>query len=281
MKSLRCAFTVLFLFAGINAAYSLDVTLGVSAWYVWWSPSLENLFRGEDNPINTNFPGTGAAYNDRFESNPHLMAGPILNMKFSERWNLGFVILMSQEYTIESSYNVYRAAGPETYTARQDMTLRRYDGDLTVNYRIGSGFCLFGGLKYMRWDGTGTYHVDSDLGFTSHTESEILGQTFGPAMGLSFSLPLTGMLFFTASASGIYMKSNTEQTDITTIPSYGKKIIKESPYFIGYNSMAGFGYYISSLQSTLIIGGRYQYLKKEDSPRDLFYGITATVLYHF
>lgn len=286
MKAFRCVLIALSLLFGITSAYSLDMSLGVNIWYLHWSPNFENDFRGEDNDITANVPGAGAAYNDRFESNPVLMAGPVLNLKFSERWSLGFVMLVSQDYTIESSYNVTESISPETFTARYDFTFRRYDSDLTANYRITTWLGFFAGFKYLRWDGTGNVDINTSntsYSSTSHTDTEVDGQAFGPALGLSISVPLIEMLYFTASASVLYMKSKEEFWQSLT-ENAGPPVTTSSDDtfdYRGFNSMAGLGYYFTSLRSTLIIGGRYQYLKFEDDPRDVFYGVTATVMYLF
>lgn len=285
MKSLRCALTVLFLLAGITAAHSLDMSIGVNIWYLRWNPNMENGFRGENNGITAANPAImSAAYNDRFESDPRIMAGPVLNLKFSERWSLGFVMLVSQVYTIRSSYDVLETLTPETYTSRYDFTFRRYDGDLTFNYRVTSRFGIFAGFKYLRWNGTGDVDVTSSLGSnSSHTDTEIDGQAIGPALGLSISVPLTGMLYFTASASVLYMKSKEEFWQSVRENANPPVITSsdDSQNYHGFNSMAGIGYYFNALRSTLIIGGRYQYLKIKGEQRDAFYGITATVMYHF
>ncbi len=239
------------------------------------------MLRGEGNYITAADPDNNSpAYNDSFTTNPHFMAGPVLNMKLSERLSLGLVLLLSQHYTLESSYTVKNPA--ETFTAHNYMKFRRYDSDLTANYRIGSGWTVFLGLKYFRWEGTGSFDVLTSSGaYFFYLENDVLGQALGPALGFSYSRPIVEMLFFSASFSGIYMKGKTTQTDVRTIPSYDKEVMKEDRSFIGYNCMAGLGWYFESLRSTLIIGGRVQYLKMDDDPRDLFYGITATVLYSF
>lgn len=283
MKSLRCTLTVLLLLAGISNAHSLDVTLGVSSWYVWWSSSLEDKFRGEDNQITATVPNAGEAYNDSYESDPHLMVGPVMSIKFSETWSLGIVLLISQQYDIQSSYDV-NVPGSDTQRTTTDARFRRYDGDLTVNYRIGSGFGLFAGIKFLRWEGDISQDITSASNtYTAHVESSLTGMAAGPAVGFSCTRMLSDTLFFTISISGVVMMSDFEQENVIsdTLSPTRKEIQKDDETYYACNSIAGVGWYIESLKSTLIIGGRFQYLDNVNDPRDLFYGITATALYHF
>mgnify|MGYP001078045140 CR=1 FL=1 len=164
------------------------------------------------------------------------------------------------------------------------MTFRRYDSDITANYRVASWLVVFGGAKYLRWDGTGNVDVSSSpAGYFSHTDTIILGQALGPALGLGLTVPLVEALHLAASASFLYMKSRGEQ-EISLSENAGPFVTTtthDSPVYHGFNCMAGLGYYFDSLQTSLIIGARYQYLKNRDNPPDTFSGITATAVYSF
>jgi hypothetical protein len=285
MKTLRGAFIVAFLLSGIIPAYPVDVSLGATAWYVRWSPNFENKLRGKGNGITASAPANmSGAYDDRFEADPVFMGGPVLNLKLSGRWSLGLVALMSQEYTITSSYRVDQAVPADTFTSKSDMTFRRYDSDITANYRVASWLVVFGGVKYLRWTGTGDVDVADGLAaYFSHTDTENLGQALGPALGLGLTVPLVEALYLTASGSFLYMRSKEEQ-EISLSENAGPFVTTtthDSLVYSGFNGMAGLGYYLGSLQTSLIIGARYQYLKNGDNPKDSFSGITATVVYSF
>ncbi len=58
------------------------------------------------------------AYGDRFSADPKFMAGPVLNLKFSRRWSLGLVALMSQEYAMTSAYKVDQTVPAVTFTSK-------------------------------------------------------------------------------------------------------------------------------------------------------------------
>lgn len=287
MKRMCISLTVVFLLAGFTAAHAVNVSLGVNAWYLKWSPNFEDDFRGEGNAITANNPSImSGAYNDRFEADPVFMAGPVLTLGFSEQWSMGLSVLVSQDYTIESSFNVLDTASPETFTQRYNVEFRRYDCDLTLNYRILSWFGIFAGLKYLRWDGTGSIDVNTSntaYSYTSRTDIEVLGQALGPALGLSVSWPLWNDFFLTASASLLYMKSK-EETQSTLTENAGPPVessTKDDFYYHGYNGMLGIGYRMIAMRTTLLVGGRYQYLNTEDQPRDVFYGVTMTAMYTF
>ena len=283
MNLSRTILAAMFLMGCISTSHALDVSLGVNTWYLAWQPSFEENFRGEGNGITAADPiNNGPAYNDRWETQPGFMFGPVVNLRFSDQWSLGFVLLFSQEFDVESSYNVDAPA--YTNDARYELVFRRYDGDLTINFRVGFGFGLFGGIKYLHWKGSGTYDITTSPDvYTSHTDIDIDGWATGPALGLSFARPIVGMLFFTASASGLLMKSRQEDRVVSSdsLLSYSDNTTEKKYWSRGFNGMAGFGYYLASMRSTIILGGRYQYLRNEDDPRDIFYGVTVTAMYTF
>jgi len=276
---------MVFLLAGFTAAHAVNVSLGVNAWYLWWLPNFEDNFRGDGNAITAADPANySQAYGDTWTLDPGFMVGPVLTLQISEQWSLGLIALFSQEFTVESSYKIDAPIYAYTNTARHTLNIRRYDGDLTVNYRISPGLGLFGGFKYLQWDGSGTYDITTIPNvYTAHTDHTTEGRQTGPALGLSFAHPLAGTLFFTASASGLLMRTREENRVVTTdtTPSYSDVTTKKKYWSRGFNGMAGLGYHIASMRSTLLIGWRYQYLRNEDVPRDIFYGVTATAMYTF
>lgn len=280
MKQCICFIAVSIVFVFATASYSMDVNLGVNVWYAVWLPEFEKSFRGEDNAITASNPGVfSPAYGDSFTADACLMAGPVIGLRFSDRLSIGLVFLMSTDTDVDSSFKV---TGPDTYTMRYDFTFWRYDGDLTATYLTDMGIGIFGGLKYLRWENTGNIDVTTaSTTYSSHTDAEVTGQAMGPALGLNYSRTITGMLFFTGSLSAMFLKSKEVQ-DNSLSENGGPAVDNDreiSPDFIAFNCTAGLGYFFSSFETTFILGGRCQYMKNEDQPRDIFYGVTLSAVY--
>lgn len=298
MKTFKKSVTIAALLictAGLQAA---DVNLGLNTWYSWWWPDIAGSFRGEDNGITAIDPSRNSrAYNDTFSVDPCLMAGPLLSVRFSEKWILGFVLLVSLDCKTKGRYDVFHdddfAGWDFTYTQANEMTFRRYDGDVTLAYRLNGSFSIFGGFKYLRWDGSGSGDLTTDgsvnYTYDSHTESEVTGRSIGPAIGLNYALPLTGMFFLTASGSLLALYTFSEQDLTTEWTQYingsgtttGGSSTNESDksYYLGFNATTGIGCYFDSLNTTLILGGRCQYLRKEGQDPEIFCGITFSAIY--
>lgn len=281
MKKIAFISTFFFLISG--TLYAAEVTLGITTWYLRWEPRFENEFRGEGNGITASDPiNNSPEYNDHFTYPRDFMIGPLASIRLNETWSIGLVLLIARGVEAEGSYNVDNIPSGTTYLAKYDMSYDRYDSDLTFTCRIGSGFGIFFGVKYLRWHGTGEGNVISSTDVqVYHVDIDNTGQSFGPAVGVNFAAPLIGMLFFTSSLSGIVMKVwDEDDNKIVSILSGESRENNITSYFYsGFNVTAGLGYYITPLRTTVTLGGRFQYLKSEDTPRDLFYGITAAVTY--
>ncbi len=300
MKRYIIFLTVLMISVSTTASYSLGMNAGVIAWYSKWWPDFEESFRGEDNGITAINPEQNSpALNDQFSVESSFMTGPVLSIKLADRWSLGLVFLVSMNTKAEGTYDVFHddpfAGWDFTTTQSNHITLRRYDFDMTIAYILHSSFSIYGGLKYLRWDGSGGNDVTTtgsvNYSFTSHTESEVTGQNIGPALGVNFNRPLAGMLFFTASGSMLTLASFSEQkisTESTeyistsgTTNSNTSETREDSGYYLGFNITAGIGYFFESISSTLILGGRCQYLQSPGDPADIFGGVTMTAVYSF
>lgn len=281
MKQCICFIAVSMVFVCATASYSMDVNLGVNVWYAMWLPEFEESFRGKDNAITASNPAVfSPAYGDTFTADPCLLAGPVIGLRFSDRWSIGLVFLVSMDTDVDSSFRVTGAG--DTYTMRYNFTFWRYDGDLTVTYRTDLDMGIFAGLKYLRWENTGDIDMTTDSAtYTSHTDAEVTGQAMGPAIGLNYSRTLTGMLFLTGSLSAMFLKSK-EMQDNSLSENGGPAVDNDreiSPEFIAFNFNAGLGYFFSFTGTTFILGGRCQYMKNEDQPGDVFYGVTLSAVY--
>lgn len=184
MKLLKITLSILAVLLCAAPSYPVSITAGLTAWYSMWWPEFEESFRGSDNAVTASDPeNMSSAYGDSFSADQCFMAGPVVGLKFSDRWSMGLVFLAGTDVDVTSSFKV---KGPlDTYTYHYDFSFRRYD-------------------------------------------SRSLDRNF-----------------------------------------------------FGMNAMAGVGYYFSPVSTTVILGGRLQYLNSDDEPRDIFCGVTLSAIYSF
>lgn len=176
-----------------------------------------------------------------YETDPEPLYGPVLGVDFAERWSLTSVLLMG------------------TYYAKSDMGFeehkyRRYDSDTALNYSLNRYFKVFAGFKYMRYD-----------------EPDIKQISYGPGIGMGFTLPLTDSLFAIANVSAMYLfgLQRGVYTDYTEA---------------GFNTALGLAYYITPIATTITAGVRYQVFETRSVDEDQthhFYGVTLAAVWHF
>jgi hypothetical protein len=181
-----------------------------------------------------------------YETDPEPLFGPVLGVDFAERWSLTSVLLVG------------------TYHAKNDIdpeyTYRRYDSDSALNYSLNRYFKVFAGFKYMRYD-TSSDQLDRDVKQIS----------YGPGIGVGFTLPLSDSLFAIANVSAMYL--------------FG---LQRDPWAdwveVGYNTALGLAYYITPIATTITAGVRYQNFETRAADGDTkhkFYGMTLAAVWHF
>ncbi len=186
--------------------------------------------------------------NNTMEPGSALLYGPMLALQFSENWSLSSVFL----------YGKFEPDNGPSY-------LKRYDSDSAINYALSRYFKIFAGLKFM------------GFGFSDGSH-----YGYGPAAGISFTLPLVENLFLTGNISGMYLwgthKNSGSSSGTNSEYNYNEA---------GANANLSIAYLIASTSTTLMIGGRYQYFHSKyedggDSSQDHhFYGVTASAIYSF
>lgn len=214
--------------AGLHAA---DLSVGATGWYTAWD------YKDD-------------ASSD-VEYSPSFLYGPVLSLAMTQDINMSFVFLYG-EFDMDT--------GSET------IPIKRYDSDLTLNYRISSYFKLFLGGKY--------------VGFTWSDNGK--HQALGPGAGISSVIPIGGNFFILGYISGMYLKGS-EEGDKNR--SYNAKADE-----YGCNASLSLAYYIPAASTTVSLGGRYQQINiNYDSTENgyvsdsisRFYGVTLTAIYSF
>jgi hypothetical protein len=223
---------------GVSGAYAIGVNVGVNTWYSQWKLTPAN----------------------NFKSDPALMYGPVLGVDLSKGWSLTSVLLTGN----------FKIPVPDGNDSRN---YRRYDSDTALNYSLFKWLKLFGGVKYMRYDGKmpdGNLLLPFEDGGFTHA-------SIGPALGVGVTVPVAESLFALVNFSGMYLRGKEEQSGNPT-----EKFIES-----GYNATLSVAYYIASISTTLIAGVRYQYFTMDfnsstiPESQNRFYGITASVVYNF
>jgi hypothetical protein len=182
-------------------------------------------------------------------TDPEPLYGPALAINFSPTWSLTSVFLYGK-YDMGDSGD-----GPSD--------IDRYDSDTAINYSFNRYIKAFGGLKFMGYDWGEGDHM-----------------SYGPALGVAFTLPLIDNFYLLLNVSGMSLigKENTQNDT-------GENV--EIDYYeIGVNSNISIAYYIAPASTSIILGFRYQYFeihydKYQGDSKLSFYGATLAAVYSF
>ena len=243
--------------------YAIDMTVGATTWYAW----------GEQYNVQT-----GSTKNTLLESDPALLYGPALSVKFSDDFNLTFVFL----------YGKFKAEKNDGSGKIENSKFNRIDSDLALNYRLSNYFKLFVGAKYLSYD-----IVPNNDEITFIIKKIDPHTSYGAGLGLSATVPITGNLFGLATLSGLYLfgsDSFVKTEDMWTSPPVVHNVkIAYNEY--GFNSNLSIAYYLTEYSTVISLGGRFQYLLADykdknngvalDYIRFVIYGVTLTATYSF
>ncbi|MCL1864909.1 MAG: hypothetical protein FWF73_03765 [Spirochaetes bacterium] len=212
-----------------HKSYAVDISAGLTGWYAW----------GEQYNVQT-----GKVPNSLIESDPSLLCGPALSAKFSDDFNLTFVLLYGE-------FNAQKDDGAK----REEAKFTRIDSDLALNYRLNNYLKVFGGLKYL------SYGIVPYNEFQNFILKKINPhKSFGAGLGLSATIPITGNLFGLATLSGLYLFGNDsfvtgDMWSLTPVLHDVKLAYNE----YGFNSNISVAYYISDISTVISLGWRFQY----------------------
>ncbi|HSV95459.1 MAG TPA: hypothetical protein VLM75_00850 [Spirochaetota bacterium] len=219
-------------------AEAAGMSVGASTWYSEWE------FESQD----------GSTINSEWSP----MYGPVVGIDFAKDWSVTTVFLTGN-YKFEPS------------GIPMSINYRRYDSDTTLNYSIFKWLKVFGGLKYMRYDAR-----DSGV-VPPFGSADFKHYTYGPGLGLGFTLPLYESLFALANIS--VMRLHGKTTDNNMADTYCIET--------GYNAAVSLAYYIDSMSTTLSLGWRHQYFESNDRNTEggnsklTFSGVTLAAVYNF
>jgi hypothetical protein len=261
-------------------ARAASISAGPVAWFAWWNPVFEDSLRFKDSPVPVMI---------NYRMNPAFMYGPMLTFGTGS-WNVSAVFIMG-EYHASAKGMMLNGTGNVPMHSSQDID--KYDLDATLSYTINPVIKIFWGLKYQRY----TWSRNSTMGYTGFPALIKLDSTsnnYGTGLGISFTFNLSGNLYVLLNISSLYIL-NDIQNDQTTImlPSiYYPVDTNTTVHSFGGNATLSLAYYFDTINTTLSVGGRYQYIRylksgntnidaQIHSLRDQFYGVFVSAIYTF
>jgi hypothetical protein len=231
-----------------NTLSAASYSAGVNAWYAWIEPSFKDSFMGKKENLNhdNNFTMTEDAA---------MIYGALFSAQFTDDLAFGAVFSYGTGWECKSDY-IYNNGTSDLHVFRNMDKMQRFEGDLTLNYRLTNVFKIFFGWKYYGQRGEGNYNVYFGSTPVGNGTFNIQADSTGPGAGLTSKLNLAENLYFIVSVSGIYMKEYVE----TDVKGAKNETTKTDNYSTGPNTSANFTYVIPDTSVSLSLGGRYQYL---------------------
>ena len=243
--------------------YGMDMTVGATSWYAWGKQ-----YNSQKDNVDE--------YNSIVESDPSLLYGPAISLKFNDDFNLTFVFLYGRFESEKSEF-------------------KRIDSDLALNYKLSDYFKVFAGIKYLSY---GVIPLGENFwGAHDFRITDIDTHTsYGTGLGVSATVPIIDNLFGLATVSGLYLFGN-QKIDMYKIKFEGSPVeerkephnLKIGYHEYGFNTNLSVAYYIADWSTVISLGGRFQYIiadyKSNDiyleSVRFMIYGVTLTATYTF
>ena len=275
---------IILLFASFpGRSHALNFGAGITAYYAWWNPAWRDSF-------------------DDFKVSPSLMTGPALTLQAEN--GLSFSgLLLTDKFTGTGFKSEQRESGTGpsgSYIVKTESEYTRFDIDLTMGYQLTDWLKLFCGFKYFESNDEGGRNYEFSYGGSVYKGSSKQGNDMdgmGGGIGLSISRGLAGNLYLILQASALCMKGTAQiigyiytGKSMDKMGGFEMTERKENYMIYGGNASATLSYHITSISTSVFLGGRYQYLDwRYDSPgddpynmkSDIYYGITAGAIYNF
>ncbi len=260
---------------------AVTISAGPVVWFSWWNPIFEDQLRGKE--LSTF--GTLWAHTN-FRMNPAFLYGPVLSIGAGS-WSVSSVFTMGTFHAESRGIVIQTAPSIATLPLQTTQNVKKYDLDVTLNYRFTEMVKLFWGFKYQRYGWSSRMNTGV---FSQNIDNTI--NAYSTGFGVSLSFQITGNLYMLGNISVIYLL-NTNQFDkllfgpSLAIPSSENNM----DHGVGGNGTLSLAYFFEPISTTISLGFRYQYIRfltKRDpslsfsgNPRDQFYGVTLSAVYSF
>jgi len=264
---------IIFIAANMIILFSLSTglraatfSMGPSVWYAWWDPIFS---------IGTN----------DFEMDPAPLYGVALGLGFTN-WNFGLRVYYGQ-YEASWTQNITYSDNTRSSTRYENIEVSRLDIDFVATRKINNEFKWFLGLKiqYYETSGEGNFiyyaanPVNNEQGTIPYGIDEI---RLGPGIGLSYTANLGNSFFLIGNTSALlllyefrpnYPGYSKSQTDGNKIEKEGDEHgLKYSALAYGINLTLDIAYYASSLNTTFLLGYRFQGVRFKTNSYESEYG---------
>ncbi|MBN2158747.1 MAG: hypothetical protein JW807_05075 [Spirochaetes bacterium] len=315
MKRYKHAVVFLFIFVllfPVMAAASASISLGGTAWYVWWQPAwADNKWTGlyQWNDV------AGYWFEDAHDFKPSsaAMAGPIISISFLDRWTISTVTVLGRMnfHTRNFATGLDYIDGVAGVTNKgYSRSVLKWDSDTTIGCALHRYFKLYAGFKAQGYRYRETIHYYDFVGYPTiniiHSEGTDSVECYGPGLGVGVTVPLVENLYLLVNLSGVFLWC-TEKADQSLNDSYTftptayvfSQYYLPRGRFISYGGAASLSlaYTIDRINTTLALGGRYQLLFNRqrtgnlwsndvtmniiDRQYDHFFGFTLSAIYTF
>lgn len=307
IKSILALF--LLLSSAIPSFATTDLSIGGTAWYIWWRPAWLVARTSSEILLPFRMVTRENAWDFRTRSN--IMGGPMLSLSFLERWGISSVFVIGKfRYVAEGPSTAIGVSFPDIKEAlgfiykKYERDVVKWDSDSSLSCAINQYVKIFAGFKAQGY----TYkEIMTDFGIFEgppyiyrKLKDDVKG--FGPGLGIGITIPLTHNFFLMMNASGIALWFQ-EKIDVNTSlvndngTDYAMLLLEHKGHIFSYGGTAAMSlaYYIEKANITLALGGRYQLLyntQKQghwffndiamnivDERFDHLYGVTFSAVY--
>lgn len=303
MKKMLIAVTMTsILLAGLSSPLRAEVGFGIgaNAWYTQWIPAWNDGKLFLPPALMQNMPFSMPVNTNTFKTNPAFLYGPALSLSIN-RVSITSVFMYGRLNSL--STGSFLSLPFVMATSRYHRSIDRFDSDSTVGYRVHDAVKLFLGFKYQgyRYNEKLYYlNVTPDMEGKYDSKGRATMDSYGPGMGIGFTIPLYKNLFLLNTISVSYLFGSEKYRIHWNIlfPSDGNfwgtlaQFSDEKFNTVTGNGSLSLAYYIEQAGLTLAFGGRYQvqyYLQNAGRRKfynynhkyDHSYGGTVSVVYSF
>lgn len=259
-----------------QAVYSMNITLGMNAFYAMWAPAWGNV-------------------NGSFTSDPLLMWGPSASLSFDNGFTISVLYLQNSTNPSKARNEVQGSGHLGRYTMVLDTTIERGEIDLTAGYRLMDGLRIFAGFKNMFYNeggrrGSTDASIDMFGPYTVGSIDALYADNIGAGMGLMYYRQVLANTIFSFVVSVIYMESTIQTNSYKELGTTGviDSVSENDKYrAVGGNTSFSISYYFPGTGIMLSLGGRYQQLKYipvdngNTLEYDIYYGLMVSAGYTF
>ncbi len=290
---IRMACSLVILFCLYDPLPAADFGIGAMTYYATWQPAFTSYVKrwGGEN----------------VEAKPLYLAGPILTMKFLDDWDISAVGLFSIKSSLEEeNHDIFTFSLPASpplfgysISVESKSVITRNDIDLTIGCKVWRYIKAFVGYKFMSTrTGDSEYtiyvmHNGQTVNVDRSHKFEFDYISHAGGIGLGLALPVVSNFYIVMNSSFLYAQASMEISLVDwnrqkrLIGVEDETIKKYSA--LGVNSTLSLSYYFDSISTSIVLTGRYQFLRYnriEDDvyyirSDDIYYGVMLSAVFYY